>query len=112
MDNICISLSTGATNPQVRKRAISLIGTRQLESAKPLLHNIARTDLDDGVRQAAKDALTQIGGKVNDIVAAVMPFTVQGDDPKGLALAFNIICPVHCHLVKLQRSSNVDRWIA
>ena len=31
VDNICISLSTGATNPQVRKRAISLIGTRQLE---------------------------------------------------------------------------------
>ena len=88
VDNICISLSTGATNPQVRKRAISLIGTRQLQTAKPLLHNIARTDLDDGVRQAAKDALVQIGGKVNDIVAAVMPFTVQGDDPKELAVGF------------------------
>ena len=88
VDNICISLSTGATNPQVRKRAISLIGTRQLSSAKPLLHDIARTDLDDGVRQTAKDAIVQIGGKVNDIVAAVMPFTVQGDDPKGLAIGF------------------------
>ena len=76
------SLSTGATNPQVRKRAISSDRYWQMDSAKPLLHNIARTDLDDGVRQAAKDALTQIGGKVNDIVAAVMPFTVQGEDPK------------------------------
>ena len=52
------------------------------------MHNIARTDLDDGVRQVAKDALIQIGGKVNDIVAAVMPFTVQGEDPKGLAVGF------------------------
>ena len=88
VDNICIALSTSATNPQVRKRAVSLIGVRQLTSAKPLLHDIARTDLDTDVRQAAKDALTQIGGKVNDIVAAVMPFTVQGEDPNGLAVGF------------------------
>ena len=88
VDSICIALSTSATNPQVRKRAISLIGTRQLSSAKPLLHDIARTDLGAEVRQAAKDALSQIGGKVNDIVAAVMPFTVQGDDSKGLAIGF------------------------
>lgn len=88
VDNICIALSTSATNPQVRKRAVSLIGIRQVDSAKPLLHDIARTDLDNDVRQAAKDALTQIGGKVNDIVAAVMPFTVQGEDPNGLALGF------------------------
>ena len=88
VDAICIALSTQATNPQVRKRAISIVGTRQLETAKPMLHDIARTDLEPEVRQAAKDALVQIGGKVNDIVAAVMPFTVQGTDPSDLAVGF------------------------
>ena len=88
VDNICVALSTQATNPQVRKRAIAIIGTRQIEAAKPMLHDIARTDLEPEVRQAAKDAVVQIGGKVNDIVAAVMPFSIQGTDPSDLATGF------------------------
>ena len=88
VDSICITLSTQASNPQVRKRAISLIATRQIHSAKPLLHDISASDLDAEVRQAAKDAVTQLGGKVNNIVAAVMPFTIQGEDPNDLAAGF------------------------
>ena len=35
VDNICIALSTNATNPQVRKRAVSLIGVRQIAVPSP-----------------------------------------------------------------------------
>ena len=56
--------------------------------SRSILHQIQRSDLDEDVRKAAKDSLTTLGGKVNDIVAAVMPFTVQGDDPNNLSLGF------------------------
>ena len=88
IDTLCTTLSTQATNPQVRKRAIATLATRNIEAARPMLHDIARSDLDEMVRQSAKDALKQMGGKVNNIVAAVMPFTVQGTDPNNLAIGF------------------------
>ncbi len=88
IDTLSRSLCTQATNPQVRKKAIEVVSTRTVDSIRPLLHDIARSDLDPEVRQSAKDALQQLGGKVNDIVAAVMPFTVQGSDPSDLAIGF------------------------
>ncbi len=88
IDALCVNLSTQATNPQVRIKAIQAIATRQIQHARPLLHDIARSDLNEDVRRSAKDSLQQLGGKVNDIVAAVMPFTVQGTDPNNLATGF------------------------
>ena len=88
IDALCTQLSSSASNPQVRKRAIQSIATRKVESARPLLYEIAHNDANEDVRIAAKESLQQLGGKINNIVAAVMPFTVQGTDPNGLADGF------------------------
>ena len=88
IDSLFRDLSLSAANPQVRKMAVVGLGTRQMVDSRSILHQIQRSDLDEDVRKAAKDSLTTLGGKVNDIVAAVMPFTVQGDDPNNLSLGF------------------------
>lgn len=88
IDALYLTLSTGAKTPQVRVQVIQSIATRKLESARPILHDIQRNDLDASVREAATDALKVLGGKVNDIVAAVMPFTIQGEDPNELTQGF------------------------
>ena len=88
IDALYLTLSTTAQSPQVRTQVIQSIATRQLTEARAVLHDIQRNDLDESVRQAASDALKVLGGKVNDIVAAVMPLTIQGTDPNDLTQGF------------------------
>lgn len=66
------------SNPQVRLLAIQSLGQLKVESARNLLYEIQHSDLNEDVRKSAEQALTQIGGKINNLVIAVMPFENQG----------------------------------
>ena len=62
------------SNAQLRKSAIQALGQRQSSAARETLHSIRSRDLEPEVRAAAEEALVRLGGKVLDIVVAVMPF--------------------------------------
>lgn len=66
------------SNPQLRILAIQSLGQLKVEAARSLLFEIQHSDLNEDVRAAAENSLTQIGGKINNLIIAVMPFENQG----------------------------------
>lgn len=88
VDDLFLRMSTSASNPAVRKLSIAGIASRKLHHAKDTLYQIKTTDTSPEVREAAALALQQLGGKITNIVVAVMPFEVQGSDPQSLQVGF------------------------
>lgn len=66
------------SNPQIRLLSVQALGQLKIDSARNLLYEIQNSDLNEDVRQAATQSLSQIGGKINNIIIAVMPFENQG----------------------------------
>ena len=75
---ILSELAQNHSNPQLRVLAIQALGQLKITDARSLLYEIQHTALNEDVRKAATQALTQIGGKINNLVIAVMPFENQG----------------------------------
>ena len=75
------------SNPQIRLLSIQSLGQLKIDSARNLLYEVQHSDLNKDVRQAATQALSQIGGKINNLIIAVMPFENHGlptDEATGL----------------------------
>ena len=74
IDDVLLERARIDKNSEVRRAAITAIGVRQLNQAKPLLYELRTKDLAPTVRLAAEESLRKIGGKKTDIIIAVMPF--------------------------------------
>src|SRR5262249_14252387 len=68
------------SDPQFREQALRLAGVWKLKDQVPLLIDIASgSDSPEGVRQAAFDALREIGGK--QVVDGLTPLTTKKSQP-------------------------------
>jgi HEAT repeat protein len=63
-------------NTTIRARAISALGTKRSTKYRKEIYRIAKQDLDTAVRKEAEKSLKRIGGKVEEVVLAVMPFDI------------------------------------
>ena len=64
-------------NASIRSRAVQALGTRRASIYRKEIYRISKKDLDEMVRQEAVQSLKRIGGKVEEVVLAVMPFDVS-----------------------------------
>lgn len=79
---ILMRFASQHSNPQVRILAIQALGQLRVADARSLFFELQHKDLDPDVREAAKLSLKQVGGKLHDVVLAVMPFELQGIEKK------------------------------
>ena len=77
LDQTLTEVAQRETHPEVRRSAVIALGSRGVESAKPLLSRLKNTDDNEQVRLAAEDALRRIGGTASSVVVAVMPFETR-----------------------------------
>lgn len=63
-------------NARLRARAVQALGTKRAEEYRKEIYRISKSDLEEFVRQEAERSLLRIGGKVEEVVLAVMPFDV------------------------------------
>ena len=88
IDQLLVDMASHNSNPEVRRLSVSALGERRMTETRSLLQTIHNRDLDPEVRKAAKKSLHQIGGKISDAVIAVMPFEIQNDELKEVAIGF------------------------
>jgi HEAT repeat protein len=70
-------------HPEVRRAAVSALGSRAVAGAGPLLSRLRNADPDEPVRLAAEDALRRMGGTATALIIAVLPFEGRGKADNG-----------------------------
>ena len=78
-DHLLLDVAKGDANTMVRARAVAALGTRKSVMVRRDLYRISKTDLDEVVRKEAEQSLKKIGGRVEEVVLAVMPFDIAAE---------------------------------
>ena len=63
-------------NASIRARAVQALGTKRAKKFRKEIYRISKNDLEEEVRREAENSVQLIGGKVEEVVLAVMPFDV------------------------------------
>ena len=75
-EELLLDLAQNDENPSIRVRSVQALGTKRASKYRKEIYRISKKDLDETVRQEALESLQRIGGKVEEVVLAVMPFDV------------------------------------
>ena len=75
-EELLLEAAQNDENASIRSRAVQALGTQRASKYRKEIYRISKKDLEEVVRQEAEQSLQRIGGKVEEVVLAVMPFDV------------------------------------
>ena len=76
-EGLLLELAQNDENASIRARAVQALGTKRASKYRKEIYRISKKDAKDLVRKEAEQSLKRIGGKVEEVVLAVMPFDVS-----------------------------------
>lgn len=86
-EELLLELAQNDENASIRGRAVQALGTKRTSKYRKEIYRISKKDLEETVRQEAEQSLQRIGGKVEEVVLAVMPFDVS-EEHRALSEGF------------------------
>jgi hypothetical protein len=76
-DSLLLEVAQRDENATIRSRSVLALGTKRSSKFRKEIYRIAKQDLDPEVQKEAEKSLQRIGGTVEEVVLAVMPFDVD-----------------------------------